>query len=94
LYKGSCLPQTEGQKLRRLGLELHVLLLFGQYTTALFFFGLFTDNLLRLIEGRGWKGFWPCSGKYGVVVLHTTLSLLAQLAFWSRIVSSLNQHHT
>jgi hypothetical protein len=65
----------------------------GYAIAALLFFSLFADNLLRLIEGRGWKGFWPCSGKYGVVVLHTTLSLLAQLAFWSRIVSGLNQDH-
>jgi hypothetical protein len=36
---------------------------------ALLFFFLFSDNLLRRIEGQGWKGFWPCSGRFEVVVL-------------------------
>ena len=65
----------------------------GYAIAALFFFSLFADNLLRLIEGQGWKGFWPCSGRYEVVVRYGTLSLLAQLAFWSQIVSGLNQDH-
>jgi len=65
----------------------------GYTTAALFFFLLFADNLLRLIEGQGWEGFWPCSGRYEVVVLYGTLSLLAQFAYWSRIVSGLNQGH-
>jgi hypothetical protein len=36
---------------------------------ALLFFLLFLDNLLRRVEGQGWKGFWPCSGRFEVVVL-------------------------
>ena len=60
---------------------------------ALLFFFLFADNLLRHIEGQGWKGFWLCSGRLEVVVLYGTLSLLAQFAYWSRIVSGLNQEH-
>jgi hypothetical protein len=34
----------------------------GYNIAALLFFLLFLDNLLRRIEGQGWKGFWPCSG--------------------------------
>src|SRR5215471_13600262 len=44
-----------------------------------------------IIEGQGWGGFWPWSGRVEVVVLYAVLSLLAQLAYWSRIVSRLNQ---
>jgi hypothetical protein len=65
----------------------------GYIIAALFSFFLFADNLLRHIEGQGWKGFWPCSGRFEVVVLFGTLSLLAQFAYWSRIVSGLNQEH-
>ena len=36
-------------------------------------------------------GSWPCSGRLNVVVLYFVLSLLAHFAFWSRIVSGLNQ---
>jgi hypothetical protein len=31
---------------------------------ALLFFFLFLDNLLRRVEGQGWKGFWPRSGRF------------------------------
>ena len=41
----------------------------GYSLAALLFFFLFLDNLLRRVEGRGWKGFWPCSGRFEVVVL-------------------------
>jgi hypothetical protein len=51
------------------------------------------DNLLRRIEGQGWKGFWPCSGRFEVVVLFGMLSLVAQLVYWSRIVRGFNQEH-
>ena len=61
---------------------------------GLLFFFLFSDNLLRHVEGQGWGGFWPCSGRFEVMVLYAVLSLLAQLAYWSRIVSRLNQEHT
>jgi hypothetical protein len=44
---------------------------------ALLFFFLFLDNLLRRVEGQGWKGFWPCSGSFEVVVLFGMLSLVA-----------------
>ena len=60
---------------------------------GLLFFFLFLDNLFRHIEGQGWGGFWPCSGRVEVLVLWAVLSLLAQLAYWSRIVSRLNQEH-
>ena len=35
----------------------------GYNLAALLFFFLFLDNLLRRVEGQGWKGFWPCSGE-------------------------------
>ena len=40
----------------------------GYNLAALLFFFLFSDNLLRRLEGQGWKGFWPCSGRFEVVV--------------------------
>ncbi|HEU0048384.1 MAG TPA: hypothetical protein VFQ43_12360 [Nitrososphaera sp.] len=48
---------------------------------------------LRRAEGQGWKGFWPCSGRFEVVVLFGMLSLVAQFVYWSRIVSGRNQEH-
>ena len=63
----------------------------GYNLAALFFFFLFLDNLLRRIEGGGWAGFWPCSGRLEVVVLFATLSLVAQFLYWSRIVNGLNR---
>jgi hypothetical protein len=63
----------------------------GYNFAALLFFFLFLDNLLRREEGQGWGGFWPCSGRLNVVVLYFVLSLLAHFAFWSRIVSGLDQ---
>ena len=42
----------------------------GYNFAALLFFFLFVDNLLRHVEGQGWKGFWPCSGRLEVVVLY------------------------
>jgi len=65
----------------------------GYNIAALLFFFLFSDNLLRRVEGQGWKGFWPCSGRFEVVVLFGMLSLVAQSVYWSRIVSGLNQEH-
>jgi len=65
----------------------------GYNLAALLFFFLFLDNLLRRIEGQGWKGFWPCSGRFEVMVLFGMLSLVAQLVYWSRIVSGLNEEH-
>jgi hypothetical protein len=67
---------------------------YGYNIAALFCFLLFLDNLLRREEGQGWSGFWPCSGRLEVVVLYLALSLLAHFAFWSRIVSGLNQEQT
>ena len=61
---------------------------------ALFFFLLFLDNLLRHVEGQGWGGFWPCSGRLEVMLLYVVLSLLAHFVYWLRIVSGLNQEHT
>jgi hypothetical protein len=65
----------------------------GYNAAALLFFFLFSDNLLRRVEGQGWKGFWPCSGRFEVVVLFGMLSLVAQSVCWSPIVSGLNQEH-
>jgi membrane-bound metal-dependent hydrolase YbcI (DUF457 family) len=65
----------------------------GYNLAALLFFFLFLDNLLRRIEGQGWKWFWPCSGRFEVVVLFGMLSLVTQFVYWSRIVSGLNQEH-
>src|SRR3989442_1679145 len=48
----------------------------GYNIAALLFFFLFLDNLLRHVEGQGWKGFWPCSGRFEVVVLCGMLSLV------------------
>jgi hypothetical protein len=61
----------------------------GYNIAALLFFFLFLDNLLRRIEGQGWRGFWPRSGRFEVVVLFGMLSLVAQFVYWSRIVSGL-----
>src|SRR5215469_16261450 len=66
----------------------------GYNFAALLFFFLFLDNLLRREEGQGWGGFWPCSGRFEIIVLFFVLSLLAHVAFWSRFVSRLNQERT
>ena len=58
---------------------------------ALIFLFLFLDNLLRRMEGRGWEGFWPCSGRLEAMLLFATLSLVAQILYWSRIVRGLNE---
>jgi len=65
----------------------------GYNIAALLFFFLFLDNLLRNVERQGWEGFWPCSGRFEVVVLYGVLSLLGQFAYWSLIVSHLNREH-
>ena len=81
-------------RLRERGWPLRAFELRDGYNIAgLLFFFLFLDNLLRHIDGQGWGGFWPCSGRVEAVVLYAVLSLLAQLAYWSRIVSRLNQEH-
>jgi uncharacterized membrane protein len=66
----------------------------GYNIAALLFFVLFLDNLLRHEEGQGWDRFWPCSGRLEVVILYVLLSLLAQVAYWLRIVRGLNQEST
>src|SRR5947199_6077859 len=68
----------------------------GYNIAALLFFFLFLDNLLRRVEGQGWKGFWLCSGRFEVVVqvvLCGRLTMVVQFVYWSRIVSGLNQEH-
>jgi hypothetical protein len=65
----------------------------GYNLAVLLFFFLSLDNLLRRVEGQGWKRFWPCSGRFEVVMLFGMLSLVAQFVYWSRIVSGLNQEH-
>ena len=49
----------------------------GGTLVVVLFFSCFLDNLLRRVEGQGWKGFWPCSGRFEVVVLFGMLSLVA-----------------
>jgi len=63
----------------------------GYNIAALLFFFLFLDNLLRRVEGQAWSGFWPCSGGFEVMILYVALSLLSHFAYWSRIVTGLNQ---
>jgi hypothetical protein len=53
-----------------------------------------TPQLFNVFEIFDHTGFWPCSGRLHVVVLYFVLSLLAHFAFWSRIVSGLNQERT
>jgi hypothetical protein len=65
----------------------------GYNIAGLLFFFLFLDNLFRHIEGQGWGGFWPCSRRVEVVVLYAVLSLLAQLAYWSRIAVLIKSIH-
>ena len=48
---------------------------------------------LHPVSGELLRGFWPCSGRFEVVVLFGMLSLVAQFVYWSRIVSGLNQEH-
>ena len=66
----------------------------GYNIVTLSFFFMFLDNLLRREEGQGWGGFWPCSGRFEVIVLFFVLSLLAHVALWWRFVSRLNQERT
>ena len=82
-YEKDAEEPTTVQKHSREGYNLAELLVFFR----------FLDNLLRQVEGQGWKGFWPCSGRFKVVVMFGMLSLMAQFVYWSRIVSGLNQEH-
>src|SRR5438128_12393753 len=65
----------------------------GYNIAALLFFFLFLDNLLRNVERQGWEGFWPCSGRFEVVVMYGELSLLGQFAYWYLIVVCLSGEH-
>ena len=65
----------------------------GYNLAALLYFFLFLANLLRRVEGLGWKGFWPCPERFELLVLFGILSLVAQFVYWSRIVSGRNQEH-
>jgi hypothetical protein len=67
----------------------------GYNIAGMFFFFLFLDNLFRQIEGQGWGKLLAVlrEGRVEVVVLYAVLSVLARLAYWSRIVSRLNQEH-
>ena len=47
----------------------------------------------RTNKPKGWEGFWPCSGRFEVVVLYGVSSHLGQFAYWSLIVSHLNREH-
>lgn len=63
----------------------------GYIIWAMLFLYFFFDNLLRRMEGRGWGGFWPCSGKLAVIYLFGTLNVMAHVLYWSRIVRGLNE---
>ena len=51
----------------------------------------FFGDLQNQVLAKHREGFWLCSGRLEVVVLSIVLSLTAQFAYWSRIVSGLNQ---
>ena len=50
---------------------------------------MFTDNVLRRIEGAGQTvGFWLNSGRWELIVVFGILSVAWQLLFWSEVVPS------
>jgi hypothetical protein len=53
---------------------------------ALVCFVVFADNLLRRIEGLGENMLWVSSGRWELIVVSGTLSVLMQLLFWSEVV--------
>jgi hypothetical protein len=56
---------------------------------ALLCFAMFTDNVLRRIEGAGQTvGFWLSSGRWELIVVFGILSVAWQLLFWSEVVPS------
>ena len=56
---------------------------------ALLCFAMFTDNVLRRIEGAGQTvGFWLNSGRWELIVVFGILSVAWQLLFWSEVVPS------
>ena len=53
---------------------------------ALVCFVVFADNVLRRIEGPGENMLWVSSGRWELIVVSGTLSVLMQLLFWSEVV--------
>ena len=59
---------------------------YGYQIAALVCFVVFADNLLRRIEGSGENMLWVSSGRWELIVVSGTLSVLMQLLFWSEVV--------
>ena len=59
---------------------------YGYQIAALVCFVVFADNLLRRIEGSGENMLWVSSGRWELIVVSGTLSVLMQLLFWSEAV--------
>jgi len=59
---------------------------YGYQIAALVCFVVFADNLLRRIEGLGENMLWVSSGRWELIVVSGTLSVLMQLLFWSEVV--------
>jgi hypothetical protein len=56
---------------------------YGYQIAALVCLVVFADNLLRRIEGPGENMLWVSSGRWELIVVSGTLSVLMQLLFWS-----------
>jgi hypothetical protein len=59
---------------------------YGYQIAVLVCFVMFADNLLRRIEGSGENMLWVSSGRWELIVVSGTLSVLMQLLFWSEVV--------
>jgi hypothetical protein len=59
---------------------------YGYQIAALVCFVVFSDNLLRRIEGPGENMLWVSSGRWELIVVSGMLSVLMQLLFWSEVV--------
>ena len=59
---------------------------YGYQIAALVCFVVFADNVLRRIEGPGENILWVSSGRWELIVVAGTLSVLMQLLFWSEVV--------
>ena len=59
---------------------------YGYQIAALVCFVVFADNLLRRIEGPGENMLWVSSGRWELIVVSGTLSVLMQLLFWAEVV--------
>jgi len=58
----------------------------AHYISAMLFFVVFGDNMVRWIEGSETsQWFWLLSGKIEVLVVFGSLSVLALFSYWSRL---------